>query len=204
MMGVKKKPQQAFTLIEMLISVAIFALMAAMAYGGLSQVIRSSEQIKLSNKTLSELQFTLSSIERDLLQLSDRKIRDEFGDEQAALKLAEDQLTFSRLGWVNFIGAQRSHIQRVEYVLEDEQVLRRYWLSLDQTVEQKPIQSVILEDVKSLTFKVIDSTGAVHISWPDNIGVNASSASAKAIEMVIELNRWGEIKKLIELVDAVE
>lgn len=204
MMHVRKPSKNGFTLLEMLISVAVFALMAAMAYGGLSQVIRSSEQIKLSNKTLSELQFTLSSIERDLLQLSNRKIRDEFGDEQAALKLKQDRLTFSRLGWVNFIGAQRSHIQRVEYVLDEDKILRRYWLSLDQTVEQKPIESTLIEGVKSLSFKVIDATGEVHISWPNSIDVNASLTSAKAIEIVIELNTWGEIKKLIELVDAVK
>ena len=195
--------QKAFTLLEMLISIAIFALMSAMAYGGLSQLIRSSQQITMSNETLSELQFSLSSIEKDLLQLSNRKIRDEFGDEQPALKLAQDKLTFSRLGWVNFIGAQRSHIQRVEYDLKNDQLIRRYWLSLDQTVEQKPIESVLLHNVKNLSFKIIDAQGELHLSWPNTTNLKASPASAKAVEMTIELTQWGEITKLIELVDAV-
>lgn len=195
--------QKAFTLLEMLVSIAIFALMSAMAYGGLSQLIRSSQQITMSNETLSELQFTLSSIEKDLLQLSNRKIRDEFGDEQASLKLAQDKLTFSRLGWVNFIGAQRSHIQRVEYDLKDDQLIRRYWLTLDQTVEQKPIESVLLQHVKELSFKIIDAQGEQHLSWPNTTSLNASPSSAKAVEMTIELNQWGEITKLIELVDGV-
>jgi len=195
--------QKAFTLLEMLISITIFALMAAMAYGGLNQIIRSSAQITQSNETLSELQFTLSSIEKDLLQLSNRKVRDEFGDEQPALKLAQDTLTFSRLGWVNFIGAQRSHIQRVEYDLKDGQLVRRYWLTLDQTVEQKPIESVLLHGVKELSFKVIDAQGKLYLSWPNTTGLNATPVTAKAIEVTIEINQWGEIKKLIELVDAI-
>ncbi len=196
--------QKAFTLLEMLISVAVFALMAAMAYGGLSQLIRSSGQIKESNATLSELQFTLSVIEKDLLQLSNRKVRDEYGDEQAALKLSQDKLTFSRLGWVNFIGAQRSHIQRVEYDIKEDVLIRRYWLNLDQTVEQKPIESILMHGVKSLSFKVIDAKGEEHISWPNSTINGTLSSPAKAVEMLVELAQWGEIKKLVELVDGVQ
>ena len=196
--------RKGFTLLEMLISVAVFALMAAMAYGGLSQVIRSSEQIKESNDTLAEVQFALSSIEKDLLQLSDRKIRDEFGDEQPALKIAQDRLTFSRLGWVNFIGAQRSHIQRVEYVVEENQLLRQYWTSLDQTIEQKPIQSILMTDIKGLSIKVIDADQKSHDTWPNTAALNTAPPLAKAIEVILELEKWGDVSKLIELVDAVQ
>lgn len=197
------KSQKAFTLLEMLISVAVFALMAAMAYGGLSQVIRSSEQIKVSNETLAELQFSLSSIEKDLLQLSDRKIRDEYGDEQAALIIAQDRLIFSRLGWVNFIGAQRSHIQRVEYVINENQLIRQYWTSIDQTIEQKPIQSILMNRVKSMSVKVVDAQRQLQSSWPITEAENANPPAAKAIEVILELEQWGEVRKLIELVDAV-
>lgn len=203
MMKIMQNHQKAFTLLEMLISVAVFALMAAMAYGGLNQVIRSSAQIKISNETLSELQFALSSIEKDLLQLSNRKIRDEFGDEQAAIKVAQDRLIFSRLGWANFIGAQRSHIQRVEYVIIENQLIRQYWTSIDQTVEQTPIQSVLINNIKSMSIKVIDSNQEIQTTWPVSDSGEASSVTAKAIEINLELEQWGEVRKLIELVDAV-
>lgn len=196
--------KKGFTLLEMLISVAVFALMAAIAYGGLSQVIRSSDQITESNKTLAELQFVISAIERDLLQLSPRKVRDEYGDVQDALKITNDKLIISRTGWNNFIGAQRSHIQRVEYVLDEEQLIRRYWLSLDQTVEQKPIQSVLMSNIKNVSFHAIDSAEEIHLTWPKDISNSNSVVFAKAIEIILEINQWGEVKKIIELVDKVE
>jgi len=201
-MRLNVKQQRAFTLLEMLISVAIFALMAAMAYGGLSQVIRSSEQIKNSNQTLSELQFSLSIFEKDILQLTARKVRDEYGDEQPALKLSTNKLLLSRLGWINYIGAQRSHIQRVEYLLKDEKLIRRYWLTLDQSVAQEPIESVLMSDVRSLSFKLIDEQANTISSWPNKLGTQ-TTVKIKAIELIIEMISWGEVKKIFELTDVI-
>lgn len=204
MMSHQQAQQSAFTLLEMLISVAVFALMAAMAYGGLSQIIRSSEHIQQSNASLAELQFTLALIEKDILQLSNRKIRDEYGDEQAALIIGQDGIIFSRLGWVNFFDPQRSHIQRLKYSVKEKQLIRQYWTSLDQTIEQKTIQSVLLNRVKNLSIKVIDANKKLHTTWPRSSDTPATASAAKALEITIELEQWGNVKKLIELLDGVE
>ncbi len=75
--------QQGFTLLELLIASIIFALMAVMAYGGLANVMDSSEISKTALQRLKQLQQTVSILDRDLSQIVRRPIRDEYGNEQA-------------------------------------------------------------------------------------------------------------------------
>ncbi|MBL7002730.1 MAG: type II secretion system minor pseudopilin GspJ [Gammaproteobacteria bacterium] len=198
--------QGGFTLLEMLVSVAIFALMSAMAYSGLNQVIRSSDAIKTNNTTLAELQFSFASLEKDFLQLSQRKVRDQYGDEQGALTLDEDNLSLSRLGWQNLLEQKRSRIQRVQYSVENNQLIRRYWFVLDKTLDSKPVSSVLLNNVESASFRLMDSKQATHKLWPFPQYLLVSDQEppdVRALEIKIELKQWGEVIKLIELVDHV-
>jgi len=196
--------QQGFTLIEVLIASVIFAIMAVMAYGGLQNVIDNSQSSKQALDRLQQLQKCISVINRDLLQIIPRPIRDEFGNPQPALSTATNLdylVEFTRSGRPNPTTAALSTLQRVAYQLEDNQLIRLQWTHLDRTQEAEPRKSILIDDVEEVTLSFLDVNNQSHTQWPPlNIVTNADGTAAspeqKAIEITLLLKDWGEIRRL--------
>lgn len=77
---------QGFTLLEVLIALSLFAVLSAMAFGGLNQLLSQHQQLQHKQQRFVDLQSAIQVLERDFSQLAPRSIRDAFGDPQAALK----------------------------------------------------------------------------------------------------------------------
>ena len=82
--------QHGFTLLELLIASIIFALMAIMAYGGLSNVMDNSKVSQRALERLKQIQQTVSVLNRDFSQIVERSIRDEYGNPQFFLSAGND------------------------------------------------------------------------------------------------------------------
>ena len=104
----------AFTLLELLIAIAIFALLGLASYRMLSTVLASDEALRRQEQQLRELVRGMAALERDLAQAGARPVRDGYGEPQAALRGDSEQgmLEFTRLGWRNPTGQPRSQWQR--------------------------------------------------------------------------------------------
>ena len=112
-----KQPQrisvQGFTLLELLISLVIFSLIAAMAYGALNNILIARSQTEAKVQKLYQLQMALTLMERDVEQAVDRPARDGYGDEKPALvgnEYGDYLLEFTRTGWLNPLNSPRSHL----------------------------------------------------------------------------------------------
>ena len=115
-LGMREPRQSGFTLLELLVSMGIFALMAAMAYGGLNAIIKERQATDKHAARLAHLQTSFLWLGRDIEQTINRKIRDEYGDSQLAMTSAGFglfQLELTRGGWRNPAGRTRSNLQRV-------------------------------------------------------------------------------------------
>lgn len=188
-----------FTLFEMLIAVAVFAVMGVVAFGGLGQMTRTGEAVADANVRLSDMQFAVVYFNRDWTQISPRKIRNQYGDEESNLVIEDGVITFTRSGWDNLLGRKRSSLQRVQYLVVDRQLVRRYWLSLDQSVGAKPVQAVLLNEVESLEVELFDAEGKAIDTWPlDNV---AQSGTPVILSLRLELADIGEITRLLEIPD---
>jgi general secretion pathway protein J len=62
---------RGFTLLEMLVAMAVFAIMSVVAYGGLRAVLSADQVTQEHARRLADLQVTLSVLERDLAQIVD-------------------------------------------------------------------------------------------------------------------------------------
>ena len=82
---IRRSLSHGFTLVEMLVAVAIFALASALAYGGLSALTRARSQLEQQNERLGRLQFAIGLIERDLRSAAPRAVRDNYGAPLPAL-----------------------------------------------------------------------------------------------------------------------
>ena len=194
-----------FTLLELLVAVAVFAILSAMAYGGLRNVIDNSQQTESAMQRLQQVQLAMLNISRDFTQLSSRNIRDEYGNSANYIMTGQGGdvfIEFTRGGRRNPAELLRSHLQRVAYRLEENTLSRLHWPHLDRTQEMEPYESVLLEDVETASVRFLDSNNEWHNEWPplDASGVpGADTVMLAAIEFSLELQDWGELVRLIKV-----
>ncbi|MDQ2696255.1 MAG: type II secretion system minor pseudopilin GspJ [Pseudomonadota bacterium] len=196
-----------FTLLELLVALAVFAIMAVAAYAGLDSVLATQAGVERTAARLARLQLAYGILERDVEQAVNRGVRDEFGDAQGAFignSRAGDALEFTRGGWSNPRQQPRASLQRVAYRLEDNRLLRRHWNVLDRGGRDEPEEAVLLEDVDEVQVRFFapgqsDPTDA----WPPPGADPAAAAPPQAVEFTVVLADWGEITWLLLLADGV-
>lgn len=212
-----RESEAGFTLIEVLIALAITAFVASIAYASLSTVLAGVEATRESADRTYEINRALMIITRDLRQFSPRPVRDEFGEEEAAMvggSLARVLLSFTRSGWHNPIGQPRSTLQRVNYLLEDETLWRESYAVLDRAGDTRPGRARLLEGVEAIDLAFLatlaevetesDGEGLDTRDWaenwvPDNGASQAGILPPVAIEIRLQLNDLGEIRRLYAL-----
>jgi general secretion pathway protein J len=202
------RQQRGFTLIEIVIAVMITAILFAMAYGTINQAVGNRGRLQENSARLRAVQFAVRSMVQDFSQLTPRPVREPIGNDwQFALFTGTTdvpQVSLTRGGWMNPLGAERSTLQRVRYRLDDGKLLREHWLVLDATLEPEPVKRVLLEGVNSLKFRFLDDARAWREDWPPPSGSSTRSEKdyrwrPTAVEVTIDLKDWGPIKRIIEV-----
>jgi len=199
--SVRLTRSRGFTLFEMLIAVSIFALMGVVAFSGLSQMTRTGEAVAEANRRLSDLQFAVVYFTRDWSQVSPRKIRDQYGDEESNIVLTDGAISFTRSGWSNLLGYTRSSLQRVQYLVIDNQLVRRHWPSLDQAAGTLPFQSVLLDGVEQMEVEFFDDAEEPIRSWPASTESDADDPIVLVFRL--DLTDIGEITRVLEVPSGV-
>ena len=191
-----------FTLLELLVSVSVFAILSVMAYGGLSNVIDNSQQTDIAMERLQQVQLAMLKVSRDLSQLSARNIRDEYGNSNNYIMNGDGDtifVEFTRNGQRNPAEFKRSHLQRVAYRLDDNTLTRLHWPQLDRTQEMEPYESVLLDQVESAEIRYLDSNFEWHNEWPPLTQSNQADNNPTrltAIEFKVQLQDWGELVRI--------
>jgi general secretion pathway protein J len=193
-----------FTLLELLIAVAVFAVVGAMAYGGLHTVMNQQQRTNEHSQRLADLQLAYRIMQRDLEQLVDRQIRNEYGDRVAGLVGGSgyEGVEFSRAGYPNPASFLRSEIQRVSYIADQDQLLRRSWRVLDRGLDSVPDEEVLIEAISDFAIRFLDESDEWQDNWParQTLGQTAP-ALPRAVEVRVELTDLGVIRWLFRVPD---
>ncbi len=203
--GVRR--QRAFTLIELMISVAIFSLMTVFAYAGVNQIIVTRALSAASLDRLSRVQFTMRQMALDLEQIHPRPVREELGEDLVPTVIADlrrfNQIELTRAGWRNPLGTPRSSLQRVAYRLEDGELIRSHWNVLDRLQINAPIEFILLEEVDSFELRFMKEDGNWISSWPDpDLPATLQlGARPRAVEVIIEFDDpdLGQLRRVFEV-----
>jgi general secretion pathway protein J len=194
---------QGFTLIEMVIAVAIFAVMMVIAFPGLTHIAKVGDQVGQSNSRLSELQFALTYLNRDWTQVSSRKILDQYGDEKPHIIIEDNSISFTHSGWSNLLQQKRSELQRVQYLVKENQLIRHYWISLDQVTAEEPISTVLIDEVESFSVYLIDSAEEPIERWPLDGQDTQRVNNPIALRVEIDLKKFGQVHRIMEIPEGV-
>lgn len=193
---------RGFTLLELLIAVAIFAVVGVMAYGGLQAVLTQQVIARGNADRFREIQFAVQQVSRDLYQLQPRPVREELGDGYRSAVSADTRqrygVEFTRGGWSNPLGQPRAAVQRVAYELDGDRLLRLNWFVPDHTLAEEPVEREILTGVREFRLRFFNGAGWSD-EWPPGLSAQDPATLPLALEFVIELEDIGEIRRLIEV-----
>lgn len=210
------KASRGFTLVEVLVALAVTAFVAAAAYAGVATVISGVESTREVAERTAAINRALSLISRDVRQFVDRGVRDEFGQEQPGLsggRLARFPLTLTRAGWHNSAGLARSTLERVSYVFEEGALWRLRYPVLDRAGNTRPARVLLLEGVDGIELRFLGDIGALRAgnstqietrgweaSWVADISQpGAVTPSPAALELRLDLADLGLLTRLYVL-----
>ena len=201
----KRDRQSAFTLIEVLVALAIFGIMTIVAYSILGRTLSGAEMLGERMDRLKAVQQTIRLLDSDLMQAAPRPVRDVLGDGyQPAVRSSlssEFALEVTHGGWTNPAGLARGTLQRSAYRIEENELVRYHWRVLDATASNEPIATVLLDDVDSIEFRYLLNDGEVSEQWPpvNTAGPSGFRMRPRGVEIVLTLADEGEIRRIVEI-----
>ena len=208
---------RGFTLIEVIVAMFIAAIMFAIGYSALRQALENRDRLAIAQARLVAVQTAMRILSQDFAQLEARPNRDFTGSNyDAALIVApgsQTLATFTRGGWANPSGQQRSMLQRVSYTFADGKLTRLQWPVLDAAQGVDPAPRELLEQVTAVKLRMLETPGAWATQWPPpGLLVTASAAPSTpihptpdkrarpiAIEITLQTADFGTLTRLIEV-----
>ncbi|WP_334030889.1 type II secretion system minor pseudopilin GspJ [Alteromonas sp. P256] len=159
--------QRGFTLIEILVAMAIFTLIGLASTGLLTTVIDSNSLSQERFEKLQLLQRAMVTIERDIQQAVSRPVRAN-GEKQEVVMAGgevdgsdDDGIGFVRGGWHNpQLMLPRSTLQYVAYRLRDNKLERLYSNYVDNVIGYEPKVRVLLENIESFKVEFLSGNNA--------------------------------------------
>ena len=194
--------QPGFTLLELVVATAVFAVMATMVYATLATV---RTQLQISEETeasMRELHYAMRRVAADVAQLQPRPVRDELGDWSNAIDSTSTAgaIEMSIGGWRNPLGMPRGTIQRVAYIVDGDILARLHWPVLDRTLATEPLRVDLLSGVYNIQLRFLSRNGEWSEQWPPlNLGNADARARPRAVEIVIEHEEWGLVNRVVEI-----
>lgn len=190
-----------FTLIEVIVATAIFALVAAIAATGLSSISKSYSALADQRADRHALTRALAAIELDLQQASARAVRGPYGSVEPAFIGDSNsfELSSSSLS-VASTGPQPSLV-RVRYQTRQGSLLRLLRRELDAAPNSQQAQRALLSDVQNVRLQYWDFGGVRSPIWPPANSNYTIDQLPRALEIRILHARFGELVRLIAISD---
>ena len=199
-----KTASSGFTLLEVLVALIIFSLMAVMAYRGLTSVLQSRAHLAQENQKWRDVAMLFARMEKDLSMLAKRPIRDSSDLSAAPLvgkTTAQGEqdalLMFTRMGIPDQANTLAGPL-RFGYRLRSETVEQLIWPVLDAAPRTLPSVNVLLEQVTGFEMHYLDGTGVWHATWPL---AGTSNALPTAVQVTLELKSKERVTRLFALPD---
>jgi general secretion pathway protein J len=189
-----------FTLVELLVALAIFAILSGFAYRGLNALLDSRVALQKESRKWRDVSLFVGRVERDLGAVLLRTSKGPSGTPlppvSSALETptAGDGLALTRSGspiQQNALAAP----QRIAYRLRGDRVERLTWAGVDVAPREEPLAVTVLSPARSLLFRFMDSrTGDWRDNWP-----GGSELLPAAVEVTVELASGERIVRLFDL-----
>lgn len=189
---------RGFTLVEMLVAMVAFSLVAAAAAGILNLSLRNASAFEETDGATRQLQIARTIMRADFAQIARRPVRDTYGAAIPAVfvggagEAGDPMLRFVRHGWDNPDGAEeRSSLQYIEYAVEGGALVRRTRPYLDPTPDTPVTATTLISDVRGVTVSFL-SRGQWSDKW---LAANVQGALPDAVALEMKVAAAGGLRQ---------
>lgn len=190
---------KGYTLIEIMIALAVFAILGAIASGAIYQAFETRSRVSTQANQLNDLQLAILRLTRDVHQMVVRSV---FGDEMHIFPPFVGQpnyLEFTRAGLVNPGDiANRSTLQRVAWLCQKDQLIRRSFTTLDSLKRHDYQDTVVLGHLKSCSFAYLTNKHQRLSEWREFTVLHNQSKERLpiAVQGIFTFEQWGNMSLL--------
>jgi general secretion pathway protein J len=194
--------QAGLTLIELLVAVAIFAILSGIAYRALTVVLESRGRIEQENRKWRELAIFLARLEQDIATAVPRPIRSAgdtiapaFVGNAGGLRVNEGTVMLTRTA----LSVEPEHVEpprRLGYRLRGNVVELMTWNALDQGPREEPRIVVALRDVKEMQVSYVERSGQRLAAWPPPGAPDMIATLPSGVEVSLTLLSGERITRL--------
>jgi len=193
---------RGLTLIELLVAVAIFAVLSGMAYRALTVVLDSRARIEQENRKWRDVASFFARFEQDVATVAPRPIHDArnglmpaFVGNPTNTDANQGTLMLTRTAVAAEPGAVDPP-RRLGYRLRGGVVELLTWNALDQSPRDEPRVVAMLHDVREMGLRYLDRRGQWQTAWPPAGGA-PDAAIPTGVEIQLTLASGEQITRLL-------
>ncbi|PSU30228.1 type II secretion system protein GspJ [Photobacterium lutimaris] len=199
--GQNKSGQSGFTLLEVLVAIAVFAMLSLSAYQVMNGVQRSDAQSREHSERLKDIQRAMIMMDNDFRQVVARKVRNQgeavsdriFQSREYLLDSSSYGILFTRTGWQNPQQMfPRGENVKVGYRIVDEQLERVWFRYPDSVVGTEALVRGLLPGVEAMSFRFYSDK-----TWLETWDKPAALPEGVMIKLTLE--DYGDIERVYML-----
>jgi general secretion pathway protein J len=162
------RPSRGFTLVEALLALAIFGVIAVLAYRATAELTEGEARLSAEAQRWRALESLFTRFEADIRQAVPRGVR--AGPQREPAWLAtigsgQSALVFTRAG-SEFHAGPFAAGQRMGYRWRDGTIELAYWAQLDHPADARPVVFPLLADIGSFRLAYLAHDGGWRDTWP--------------------------------------
>lgn len=189
----RTRPDSGFTLVEALISLFVFGLIASGAVLILMQSVDTQNHVGAAQSALREVQTTRALLAGDLSQYVPREAREADGAVRPRLIGGDADTPLSFVRAVADPDPERgvqTRVALVEYDFENGRILRRTRTLIDAGADTLMSERVIVSEAGEPRFEFYDG-----VAWRETWLVGSQGAAPpRAVALVFQSPRYGEVR----------
>lgn len=188
---------KGFTLVEALLALAIFGVIAVLAYRATSSMSEGEARLSQEAQRWRALETLFSRFEADIRQAMPRSARVGTAREAAWLGTAyqgHSALVFTRAG-SEFVLEPGPAGQRVAYRLNGDTLELAYWPVLDHVYDAKPLVYPLVSGVAGFDLEYLARDGTWRNRWP----LLGEDDVPRAVRLTLTIDDGSRVDRLFAL-----
>ena len=198
--------QSGMTLLEILIALVIFTIIAAAGYTGLQQGIAVQQQLQQQQEFWRRLDAVMMMIEQDLDQVRDLPPRVPLWDAVSFRGFSNNNseslgelLKFTRGGHQSILAENVSPYQRLAYRLRDGVLYRVTWAGLNLPENVQGVESVLIAGIENVQLRFLQENRRWLDRWPIRFTAENSASVPRAVELTLSMANGTSYKRVFHV-----
>ena len=180
---------KGYTLIEVVIALAIFAILSTLSVGLLSRAFETKNKLASQISPLSDIQLMATRISQDAAQMVAREVRDQDMKKTPAFVANIKYIEFTRGGFVSISPKDhQSTLRRVALSCENHKLVRKTWPKLDGFERDKPQTQTLLTHLERCSFAFTSSRRRWSDEWRGD-----DNSLPSSFKLYISIKDMGEV-----------